>query len=83
MSEFAWRSLGSRYSQDLEEDEQGADGAADAKDGEAEADTEKKKQAVKDAVEVLVAAAVQSGASKAVKDEIDKDRAGIAMWRIP
>ena len=64
-------------------DEQGADGAADAKDGEAEADTEKKKQAVKDAVEVLVAAAVQSGASKAVKDEIDKDRAGIAMWRIP
>lgn len=64
-------------------DEQGADGAADAKDGVAEADTEKKKQAVKDAVEVLVAAAVQSGASKAVKDEIDKDRAGIAMWRIP
>ncbi|PIL27645.1 hypothetical protein GSI_10797 [Ganoderma sinense ZZ0214-1] len=64
-------------------DEQGTDASADAKGGEAEADTEKKKEAVKDAVEVLVAAAVQSGASKTVKDEIDEDRAGIAMWRIP
>ncbi|EJF63816.1 hypothetical protein DICSQDRAFT_101872 [Dichomitus squalens LYAD-421 SS1] len=51
--------------------EQGGESAAD------------KEEAVKDAVEVLVAAAVRSGASKAVKDEIDKERAGIAMWRIP
>ncbi|KAI1798063.1 hypothetical protein LXA43DRAFT_968515 [Ganoderma leucocontextum] len=67
----------------LTKDEQGADGVGDVKDGDAEADVEKKKEAMKDAVEVLVAAAVQSGTSKTVKDEIDKDRAGIAMWRIP
>ena len=63
--------------------EQGGDAAADVKDGETQVEEEKKKEAVKDAVEVLVAAAVRSGASKAVKDEIDKERAGIAMWRIP
>ena len=63
--------------------EQGREAAADVKDGETQVDEEKKKEAVKDAVEVLVAAAVRSGASKAVKDEIDKERAGIAMWRIP
>lgn len=66
-------------------DEQGVEGVGtgDIKDEGVAADAEKKKQAVKDSVEVLVAAAVQSGTSKAVKDEIDGGRAGIAMWRIP
>jgi hypothetical protein len=35
------------------------------------------------ALRLLVAGAVKSGESKAVKDKVDKDRAGIAMWRIP
>lgn len=38
---------------------------------------------VKDAVALLVAGAVRSGESKQVKDKIDKERSGIAMWRIP
>jgi len=39
--------------------------------------------AVRNAVEVLVAAAIRSGESKEVRGKIDKERAGIAMWRIP
>lgn len=39
--------------------------------------------AVRNAVAVLVAAAVRSGESKEVLSKIDKERAGIAMWRIP
>ena len=39
--------------------------------------------AVRHAVMLLVAAAVQSGQSEQVKKEIDKERSGIAMWRIP
>ncbi|KAI0711337.1 hypothetical protein C8Q76DRAFT_736182 [Earliella scabrosa] len=64
-------------------DEQAAEGAADVQDGDAKVDEEKKREAVKAAVKVLVAAAVRSGASKEVKDQVDKERAGIAMWRIP
>lgn len=41
------------------------------------------KKFVKRALEVLLAAAVRSGASKEVKKEVDKERSGIAMWRIP
>ena len=44
---------------------------------------EKKREALKSAVKVLVAAAVRSGESKEVKDQVDKERSGIAMWRIP
>ncbi|KAH9840552.1 uncharacterized protein C8Q71DRAFT_739945 [Rhodofomes roseus] len=58
--------------------------------GEAPADGQKEENgtpaqraAVRNAVAVLVAAAVQSGESKEVKNKIDKERAGIAMWRIP
>ncbi|KAF5362654.1 hypothetical protein D9758_009571 [Tetrapyrgos nigripes] len=48
------------------------------------ADTEDgKKEIVKDALTLLVAAAIRSRDSKEVKKEIDEDRAGIAMWRIP
>ncbi|TFK28582.1 hypothetical protein FA15DRAFT_665299 [Coprinopsis marcescibilis] len=42
-----------------------------------------KKQAVKDAVTLLVAGAVRSKKSEEVRDELDEDRSGIAMWRIP
>ncbi|KAF7964997.1 hypothetical protein HWV62_1160 [Athelia sp. TMB] len=41
------------------------------------------KKLVKSALGVLLAAAVRSGASKEVKKEVDKERSGIAMWRIP
>lgn len=63
--------------------EQATDGSADVQDGDAKADEEKKREAVKAAVKVLVAAAVRSGASKEVKEQVDKERSGIAMWRIP
>ena len=42
-----------------------------------------RKAAVEDAVRLLVAGAVRSGASKEAQKEVDKDRSGIAMWRIP
>jgi hypothetical protein len=44
---------------------------------------DKKKTAVRDAVRLLVAAAVRSGEGDEVKRLVDKDRGGIAMWRIP
>lgn len=44
---------------------------------------EVKKEVVKDALKLVVAAAVRSGESKEVKKEVDKERSGIAMWRIP
>ncbi|PPR08248.1 hypothetical protein CVT24_001290 [Panaeolus cyanescens] len=42
-----------------------------------------KKEALKDALSLLVAAAVKSKNSKEAREELDEDRAGIAMWRIP
>jgi hypothetical protein len=48
-----------------------------------ESDKRDPKEAVRDALEVLAASAVKSGLSKEVKKEIDKERSGIAMWRIP
>lgn len=42
-----------------------------------------KRDAVRDAVKVLVGSAVKTKDSKPVKKEIDEDRCGIAMWRIP
>ncbi|CZT12810.1 uncharacterized protein RCO7_03611 [Rhynchosporium graminicola] len=44
---------------------------------------EGKKRAVRDAVELIVAAAVASGDSKAVLKDVDLDRAGIVIFRIP
>ncbi|KAJ2915144.1 hypothetical protein MD484_g5279, partial [Candolleomyces efflorescens] len=41
-----------------------------------------KKDALKDAVALLVASAVRSRSSEAVKKGVDADRAGVAMWRI-
>ncbi|KZT33170.1 hypothetical protein SISSUDRAFT_1054563 [Sistotremastrum suecicum HHB10207 ss-3] len=41
------------------------------------------KHAVRSAIEVLVAGAVRSWDSKAVKEDVDLDRAGIAIFRIP
>ncbi|KAJ7136122.1 hypothetical protein C8R44DRAFT_769733 [Mycena epipterygia] len=41
------------------------------------------RKALKSALGLLVAAAVRSKNSKEVKKEIDKERSGIAMWRIP
>jgi len=38
---------------------------------------------LKDAVALLVAAAIRSQGSKEVNKEVDADRSGIAMWRIP
>ncbi|KIM42125.1 hypothetical protein M413DRAFT_10359 [Hebeloma cylindrosporum] len=41
------------------------------------------KGALKDAVTLLVAAAIRSKTSEEAKKELDADRSGIAMWRIP
>jgi len=41
------------------------------------------KQVVRDAVTLLVAAAIRSKDSKEAKKELDAERSGIAMWRIP
>jgi hypothetical protein len=46
-------------------------------------DEDNEKSYVRGALELVVAAAVRSGESKEVKKEIDKERSGIAMWRIP
>lgn len=46
-------------------------------------DEARAKAAVKVAVKLFVAAAVRSGQSEEGKKEVDKTRAGIAMWRIP
>ncbi|KAI0336797.1 hypothetical protein GY45DRAFT_1238115 [Cubamyces sp. BRFM 1775] len=55
----------------------------DVQDGVADVGLDDKKAAVKDALKVLVAATVRSGDSKEAKKEVDKERSGIAMWRIP
>jgi hypothetical protein len=41
------------------------------------------KGALRDAVTLLVAAAIRSKTSEEAKKELDADRSGIAMWRIP
>ncbi|KAJ7207035.1 hypothetical protein GGX14DRAFT_551418 [Mycena pura] len=41
------------------------------------------RNALRSALDLLVAAAIRSGNSRQVKKEIDKERSGIAMWRIP
>ena len=46
-------------------------------------DVEGKKSALRQAVTMLVASAIRSGESKEVADKVEKDRSGIAMWRIP
>jgi len=58
-------------------------GDGSASDGEKEAGEGRKKQLLKDAVGVLVAGIVKSRESKAVKDDVDLDRAGVVMFRIP
>lgn len=55
----------------------------EAEGEKAENGTEKQRNAVRDAVALLVAAAIRSGESREVKSKVDKERAGIAMWRIP
>jgi hypothetical protein len=42
-----------------------------------------KRSELRNAVELLVAGAVKSGESKEVRDKVDQQHAGIAMWRIP
>lgn len=49
----------------------------------ADAGEDEKRTCVKRSLGLLVAAAVRSGESKEVKKEVDKERSGIAMWRIP
>lgn len=56
---------------------------ASVAEGDAEADAETKKKVLRDALSLLVAGAVRSGESEEVKKKVDKDRSGIAMWRIP
>ncbi|KIY70857.1 hypothetical protein CYLTODRAFT_487743 [Cylindrobasidium torrendii FP15055 ss-10] len=41
------------------------------------------REGVKDAMTLLLAAALRSKDSRAVKKDVDEERAGIAMWRIP
>ncbi|KAI0827090.1 hypothetical protein BC628DRAFT_1319185 [Trametes gibbosa] len=59
------------------------EGSEEVQDSVQNTGVEVKREALKGAVKVLVAAAVRSGESKEVRKEIDKERSGIAMWRIP
>ncbi|KAL5514452.1 hypothetical protein ACEPAG_2540 [Sanghuangporus baumii] len=63
-------------------------GSVDNSDGEGDTtnvlgDEEQKKTAVRDALAVLLIAAICSKDSKEVKDKVDVERAGIVMFRIP
>ncbi|KAL0958342.1 hypothetical protein HGRIS_000487 [Hohenbuehelia grisea] len=58
-----------------------SDGVTD--ETKAKASEDDAKAALKGALQLLVAGAIRSGPSKEVKKEVDGDRAGIAMWRIP
>ncbi|KZV76605.1 hypothetical protein PENSPDRAFT_569316 [Peniophora sp. CONT] len=60
-----------------------SDASDEKQDGDTLLDVDGKREKVKEALTLLVAAAVESGKSKKVKDEVDKERSGIAMWRIP
>ncbi|KAI0646448.1 hypothetical protein C8Q79DRAFT_1111011 [Trametes meyenii] len=55
----------------------------DVQDGAADVGIDGKREALKGSLRVIVAAAVRSGESKEVNKEVDKERGGIAMWRIP
>ena len=57
--------------------------AADVAKEDDSGDDSDKRMAVRSAVELLVAGAIRSGVSKEVRKEVDKERSGIAMWRIP
>lgn len=52
-------------------------------EGDGKADVESKKATLRAAVSLLLAGAIRSGESEEVKKKVDKDRSGIAMWRIP
>ncbi|EPQ53449.1 hypothetical protein GLOTRDRAFT_44832 [Gloeophyllum trabeum ATCC 11539] len=41
------------------------------------------KDAVRDALSLVVAAGIRSGESKEVRKQVDKARSGVAIWRIP
>lgn len=71
-----------------------ADGRPNKQDGPEEVDQGKvatadagggarAKEALKDAIALLVAAAIRSKESKDARRELDADRSGITMWRIP
>jgi hypothetical protein len=62
----------------------GADNAQAAQQQSANGDQklELRHEALRDAVALLVASAVRSKNSEAVKKDVDAERAGIAMWRI-
>jgi len=61
-------------------DEEG--GMSPGTEGEDES-LDSKKKTVKNAVTLLVAAAIRSKDSKEARRELEADRCGIAMWRIP
>lgn len=65
------------------EGEVGATPDLESHDSDKGGSMETKKEALRDALRLLVAGAVSSGKSKEVRKEVDKERAGIAMWRIP
>lgn len=65
------------------EGEVGATSDAEGHDSDNGDSVVTKKDALRDALRLLLAGAVRSGKSKEVRKEVDKERAGIAMWRIP
>lgn len=61
----------------------GVEGAGGVGEETAARGEERKKEAVRNGIELLVEAAMRSGDSKEVKDKVDADRAGIVMFRLP
>ena len=61
----------------------GEDASVAENDQQTKVDEEQKKKVLKEALSLLVAGAIRSQESDEVKKKVDKDRSGIAMWRIP
>jgi hypothetical protein len=51
--------------------------------GNSDEGTEEQRRALREAMRVLLEGAVRSGENEDVKKEIDGERSGIAMWRLP
>jgi hypothetical protein len=80
-----WERVKLHHSDDLKEEVDVANDVVIPTEDEKPVDQveKQKREALRDAVTLLVAGAIRSKQSKEVKDSVDEDRSGIAMWRIP
>jgi len=67
----------------LENTQNGVEVVGDTQGSGKDKDQEAKSKALKGAITLLVAAAIRSKDSEKARNELDPERSGIAMWRIP